>query len=192
MAYKVTRDPRGGTWHSSPGRKVYVAPRARAPVSYNFGGGGEDPSYTAAIAAQTAQLQADEARRQAASRQILGLGDVSDAFQRQQLSNEYGLGGDTSNPYSRAAVLQANYKKSQASNVGSYAAKGQLYSGALQTAQNAATGSYNQGYDALQRSYQKSLQSIAQQRLNRYATQGQGIDDSTYASISRGLSGLGA
>jgi hypothetical protein len=53
-------------------------------------------------------------------------------------------GVDTSNPYSRAALLQRSYDNTKRGNTTSLAARGQLYSGALQNAQNTAFTNFNQ------------------------------------------------
>jgi len=193
-AYRTVKVP-GGTRHIWPnGRNVFIkaptarinSPRADAPgapgatgaagVSYDIGGTPID--YAAE-------------NQKAVSRQQLALGAASDTYDRSQLSNEYGF-GDTSNPYSRAMMLEASYKKNQGSNTNSYAKQGQLYSGALQTAQNAATGSYNQSYDTLRRDYAKGQNAISQRALSRYSNAGTVMDDATYNSIQRGLTGLGA
>lgn len=50
---------------------------------------------------------------------------------------------DVSNPNSRAALLKRTYQQATRGNTNSYAARGQLYSGALQNAQN-ETGFQNQ------------------------------------------------
>ena len=127
--------------------------------------------------------------RKALARQTLALGEISDTYQRTQLSNQYGI-GDTTNPYSRAKLLEESYKGSRASTTNSYARQGQLYSGALQTAQQGVTSKYNKDNDAMQRAYQDSRNKIAQGRLDRYASSGQTIDDATYKSIQSNLQGL--
>lgn len=58
-------------------------------------------------------------------------------------------GVDTSNPYSRAALLQRSYDQSRAGNQTSYAARGQGYSGALVNAQAAAKTGFDTGSNQL-------------------------------------------
>lgn len=188
-AYRTIAAPKkGGSWHVYPsGRKVFVRGGG--------GGGGGIPSQAASGGVSYdiggAPIDYEAENRKAVGRQQIALGQASDAYERSQLANEYGF-GDTSNPYSRAALLESTYKRNQGSNVTSYAAKGQLYSGALETAQKGATSTYNQGYDALRRNYQKQLFQISQRALNRYAQNQTLMDDATYNSIQRGLTGLGA
>ena len=56
------------------------------------------------------------------------------------------------NPYSRAALLQKSYENTSRYNTNSMASRGQLYSGALQNAQNDASHNYSVGDDELRRS----------------------------------------
>lgn len=51
---------------------------------------------------------------------------------------------DPTNPYSRANLLQQNYQTQQRGSMNSYAAGGQLYSGALQNASNANVADFEQ------------------------------------------------
>lgn len=127
--------------------------------------------------------------RKALAKQTIALGEISDTYLRSQLQNQYGI-GDTSNPYSRAKLLEKSYRDSQAGNINSYARMGQLYSGALQKAQMETTSKYNQNYDAMQRDYSNAQNKITQGRLARYANAGQPIDDATYQSLRRSLQGL--
>lgn len=56
---------------------------------------------------------------------------------------------DVTNPFSRAALLARSHKQNVAGNTNSMAARGQLYSGALQNAQNAEGLNYLGGQNAL-------------------------------------------
>ena len=77
--------------------------------------------------------------------------------QKRELGISYGLGqfgGDaTSNPYSRAAMLQQSYNRSQRASLNQMAGAGQLYSGAMSNARAANMGQYGQQTDALQRDF---------------------------------------
>jgi hypothetical protein len=78
------------------------------------------------------------------------------ARQRQQAFLDYGytqdasgnLAFDPTNPYSQAAMLKRSYDQAQTGNTNSYAARGQLYSGALQNAQNESGFQYQRGTDS--------------------------------------------
>jgi hypothetical protein len=98
-------------------------------------------------------------------------------YQQGQLGGTYGLGvnaqggvfDDPSNPYSRAAALQESYRRAQLGNTTGMAARGQLYSGALQNAQNQAGRDYGQGRDALVRQFMAAQQQIQQGKLGASA-----------------------
>jgi hypothetical protein len=103
-----------------------------------------DPSYEGQVAALARQR--DDT--------LLGL-----AGQRTQGLQDYGytqaptgaLTFDPSNPFSRAALLRKNYMEGKQGTQTGMAARGQLYSGALQTAQAANDTGFNQGENSLQR-----------------------------------------
>jgi hypothetical protein len=79
-----------------------------------------------------------------------GSGDINDPGG----AGSYGIGGlDPSNPNSRAALLQRSYQNQQRGNTNSMASRGQLYSGALQNAQDEST----RGYQAQESSNQRSF-----------------------------------
>jgi hypothetical protein len=71
---------------------------------------------------------------------------------------------DPSNPFSRAALLQRHYDQSQAGATNGLAARGQLYSGALQNAQNENRFQLDQGNNANLSSLQAQLQALAGRR----------------------------
>jgi hypothetical protein len=118
-----------------------------------------DPSYGANVnAAQrnlTTTLQEDEA-------------------QRAQLGSTYGLGVDSagnvvddhSNPYSRAAALQTAYDNSVRGTNNAMAARGQLYSGALQNAQNYNAHQNLMGRDALVREFRNAQSALLKRDLS--------------------------
>lgn len=136
----------------SPAPKPFVAPQA-GPQALPV-----DPFYDAA----TGQAQ----RNLALTQQGL-------AYQRGQLGSTFGLGvsalgvviDDVSNPYSRAAALQESYDRSRQSNTTGMAARGQLYSGALQNAQNESAHQFDKDRDALIRQFMGAQQAIQQGEL---------------------------
>jgi hypothetical protein len=76
--------------------------------------------------------------------------------QKQQALLNYGydyvngtLTFDPRDPFSQAAMLKRNYNQAQTGNTNSYAARGQLYSGALQNAQNESGFQFQKGNDTL-------------------------------------------
>jgi hypothetical protein len=99
---------------------------------------------------------------------IAGLGQ-----QRQQGLLSYGytesapgqLAFDPTNPYSQAAMLKRNYDQARTGNTNSYAARGQLYSGALQNAQDESQFREGQASDALQKGLLAFLANNTQDRF---------------------------
>lgn len=93
--------------------------------------------------------------------------------QRAALGSTYGFGvgadgsvyDDPSNPYSRAAVMQAAYDRNKAGSATSFAARGQLYSGANQTEQDFITKNNQQDRDALIRQFLSANNNITQGEL---------------------------
>lgn len=87
---------------------------------------------------------------------------------RGQLGTVFGLGVDASgntiddhsNPFSRAAALQTSYDNSVRGTQNSYAARGQLYSGAVQEAQNWNARQNLQSRDNLVRSFMGARQRL--------------------------------
>ncbi len=76
---------------------------------------------------------------------------------------EYGF-DDTSNPFNRAAMLQRSYTENRTRATNSYAGQGQLYSGALQNAQNENRFQYDKSYDATKREYEGVLGGLRSRR----------------------------
>lgn len=134
-----------------------------------------DPTYEAAMGiAQRNQTQ-----------QLALLG-----AQRQALGQQYGYGvnaaggvfDDPSNPYSRAAVLQVAYENHKRGNTNGMAARGQLYAGSLQNAQNDAATDNSQARDQLIREFLAANSNISQAEL---AARNAYEDDVTNAGAAR-------
>ncbi len=64
---------------------------------------------------------------------------------------------DASNPYSQAAMYARQYDQARTGNTNSYAARGQLYAGSLQNAQNDAYFREGQAMDSTQKALQAAL-----------------------------------
>ena len=101
-----------------------------------------DANYEAAIASsqQSHDITAGDLTRQRAQG-LLDYGYTQDATGA--------LTFDATNPFSQAAMLKRNYDQAQRGNTNSYAARGQLYSGALQNAQDESGFQYQRGSDTL-------------------------------------------
>lgn len=112
-----------------------------------------DPGYDAAIGAAGYGLQSSL---------------LSAQYQRGQLGQTFGLGidpqgnvfEDVSNPYSRAANFQKQYAQAQRGAQTSMAARGQLYSGAYQNAQNANADALSRNRDQNIREFMAAHQAI--------------------------------
>lgn len=110
--------------------------------------------------------------QQAQAQLAMGLGNAWDTYQRGQIENDYGLGADASNPYSRAKLLEQSYQQNQRGANTSYASQGQLYSGAYQNAKDYNARNYAVGQDRLQREYQGAKDQITKGSLDRYSQYG--------------------
>lgn len=64
---------------------------------------------------------------------------------------------DTTNPFSRAALLKQSYNQGRVGSVNSMADQGQLYSGSLQNALNAGQFNYEQGQDSIAKQLQQLI-----------------------------------
>lgn len=133
----VARRP-GATGTLSPGSAVRPAAlQVAAPAA-------AAAAAPAAAAAQALPINPQYGADVNAAQRNLDTTLQTDQAQRAGLGATYGLGvdatgnviDDKSNPYSRAAALQTAYDQSVRGTNNSYAARGQLYSGAIQNAQN--------------------------------------------------------
>lgn len=115
------------------------------------------------------------------------LADADAAYQGQRIENEYGLGADTSNPWSKAKLLEENYKRSQRGTQNS--AGNQLYSGSYQRAQSENTRNYSMGYDQLARGYQDAKYNVTRGQLGSYAENAMGVDDEKFRALLRAITG---
>lgn len=186
QSYSIRPHPSKSGYHQhvyAGGRVVSV--RGPHTAAEDGGGGGAqgaaaDP-YTAP-APPDPQLE----QQRIATQQSLQIGDAWDQYSRTRLSNTYGI-GDTSNPYSRAKLLEDSFRRKQGSTLGNYASQGQLYSGALNVAQNDDQRQFSIDKDQMERSYYDSLANIEKGRLDRYSSAGMAMDQGTLNSILEAL-----
>lgn len=120
------------------------------------------------------------------------LADATAQWQRGDLAADYGFdatgGIDPNNPYSRAALLQENYRRSLRGTTNNYASAGQMYSGARHRALDEGTRQYSIGFDQLQRGYQRGQTQIGLDWVNAY---NQSYGDETGALLQALLSAIG-
>ena len=190
-----------GSYHSRPERTPAQKQTYKPGSSTVPGGGtflpGQYPSASVAPASPTGPaapaqpLDPNVVNQQVIARRNVTLGDLRATFDQGNLDQEYGFGaGGAANPYSRAALLQEHFKRSQLGTTNSYAANGQLYSGAYGRMQNENQRNYDIGYDQLRRAYDAQSGNIALDRLGTYANAGTGVDDATFQSLLKQLGGL--
>lgn len=117
----------------------------------------------------------------------VALSNAYGTYQLGELENVYGLGNDTSNPYSKAKLLEDSYNRSRRGSLNSYAEVGQLHSGAYGRAQGENQRNYLMGYDQLSRSYTGAKQNIGLAGLQTYANAGTSIDQATFDAALRAL-----
>jgi hypothetical protein len=110
------------------------------------------------------------------------------AFDRGNIGREYGFLAngaiDPNNPNSRAAMLQRSYQQGQTGDNTSFAAQGQLYSGAYQNQINDRTRGYNTDNANLQAAQN---QATGQTYLNQFAGSGGGASPEQIAALLRAL-----
>lgn len=104
--------------------------------------------------------------------------------QRLATKQEYGF-EDVTNPFSRAKMLQESYQRGQQAQVAGMAARGGLYSGALQQRQELGTQGYQRNRDVLQRQYQGALADIGGREAQALSRRDQALLDALRESIAR-------
>lgn len=131
--------------------------------------------------------------QQAASRNALRVGDAWDTYQTGLTQSEYGFdpsgGIDPRNPYSRAALARRQYQDSQRGAMNSYAAQGQLYSGAYRNAQDTTARNYDVTLDSLKKGLQGDLAGITKGKVDRYSQYGVGLDEAKFDALIKALGG---
>lgn len=183
----------------------YIQWREKSPWLTQYPGVSDRPSMPSTVPGQPQppDLQAPkdkppappydpmlDAYRASANRNAVA-GQAWGTYQSGELDRDYGFtpegAVDPNNPYSRAALLQRSYQDSVRGNTNSYAASGQLYSGALKNAQNRAFQNYDIGLDSLKRDLGRARAGVVKGQLDSYAGIGSSIDDATFSSLLKAL-----
>ena len=99
--------------------------------------------------------------------------------------NNYGFGGDTTNPYSQAAMLQKSYDQNRARTLNSSASAGQLYAGSMQTAQDANLSNLEASNSALYGKYQDEIAVLADDLLTAGTDKDTGLLGADEGAIAR-------
>jgi hypothetical protein len=89
--------------------------------------------------------------------------DILRDYGYQEGGEQFSFGAvDPNNPFSKAALLKQSFEKAQRGNTNSMAARGQLYSGALQRSQDNSLSEYQQGDNALLTALRQNLGQLGQ------------------------------
>jgi len=121
---------------------------------------------------------------------------AQNTYQANQLGQSYGysldpvsgaVAEDPTNPFSKAALLRQSYERSRAGTTNGMAARGQLYSGALQNAQNYNALNYTQSSDTNQRDFRNAAQSLLQGRLDTNTGADSQIDQAGWSRYDRAI-----
>jgi hypothetical protein len=121
----------------------------------------------------------------------VGYADAQATYDRGRIQRDYGYDAtgavDPSNPYSRAALLDRHFKETTMGNTNSFASQGQLYSGALQDAQNASTFNYLGDSNNLKNQYSDAINQTGLNQLGAYANAGSAVSSDQIRAILKAL-----
>lgn len=139
-------------------------------------------------ARQTAQLPWDAQYESEVAQQNLGYNNKIAGLQAQEMNvqGDYGI-NDTSNPFSRARLLQQSFDQARQRTWNSATAAGQGYSGSTSAAITADQSAYNQDYNNLRNEYSRSLADIDSQRSQALQDQQGGILSAKAAALERAI-----
>jgi hypothetical protein len=152
---------------------------AQAAIADAPGPVGAPPPDPAAIAAE------------AAAGRNVQYADAQATYDQGRIGRDFGYNAqgavDPSNPYSRAALLDRNFRQSTLGNTNSYASQGQLYAGSLQNAQNATTFGYLSDSNSLKNQAADAYHQTYSNQLGAYANAGGAVSDAKYNAILKAL-----
>lgn len=197
-----------GSWHSVPwvqhqGQITGNQQAKTALMNYGRPGGPTSPAALpgfpggppvpagAALATPASAQPVDPSVENAAitANRNVAIGRGEAAYQQGNLGFDLGYnpGGtiNTANPYSRAALLQLSHEHDLAGANTSYAAQGQLYSGAYGRAKAGADRNYGQAEAANRTAFQRGTHSIQTGLLNTFGNAGTGVSDADFAALLR-------
>lgn len=186
----------------APGLVAQVAPPPAAPSTTSPAGGSQQQGgtpYSPGVSGILEQTRANIAANLAS--QVGGINQAENAG-----ANEFGfavkwkptvgpngerevesIAVDPANPFSRAALLQRSYDQAKRGSTNSYAARGQLYSGALQNAQDENTFGFQRGDDQLRRAFASFILGQEGNRSQAVSAAGQARIAAASAALSQQL-----
>lgn len=168
--FLVPKDPANPRGPLTPATQGQIATEANLPTSPPV-----DPAF--------------EAQKLAANRGVK-LGDAFDTYKTGRTVTEYGNVDNPMgelDPYTRAGLLAESFRRAKRGSTNSYAAQGQLYSGALQNAQNENERNFNLGREDLRRGKTDALDALLSNKITRYSQAGVDIDQGALDAILRAL-----
>lgn len=119
----------------------------------------------------------------------IALGNSEAAYQTGNNNFDYGYNADGSsnaaNPYSRAAMLEESYAASKRGTTNSLASQGQLYSGAMGSAQGRNDKNYARGEADNRLAWQRAQHGIQSGQLANYASNAIGVGDADFNALLR-------
>jgi hypothetical protein len=182
-----------GSWHSKPqqtGPVKGATPLQQGAVPTTDQTTGVT-SYNQIPTPQPPDPSLDAARLSANRNNALATSEG--AYQTGNLNFDYGYtpagGVDTSNPYSRAALLQLGHENQARGTTNGMAAAGQLYSGAIQNQRGIDDTNYAQADAANRLAYQRGLHSIQAGQLNTYANNSLSTTGGDFDSLLKSVYG---
>lgn len=117
--------------------------------------------------------------------------DAQATYDRSRINRDFGYnaagGVDPSNPYSRAALLERNFKQQQAGDTNSFADQGHLYSGALQNQKNETTFGYLSDRNTLRNQYSDANNDVTLGQLGAYSSAGGAVSQERINALLRAL-----
>jgi len=157
--YAASKKPGGDGVGGATAKAGYTAPAAAAPPPTPY-----DPYATPYFQGAWGIANADYANKVThlqdnENTAALGIGAnlTRDSNNRVTGANIDYSTIDTTNPFSKAALLQRNYMQQKEGTTNSYANQGQLYSGALLNQRSNQQFGFEQGQDSLQKQLQQIL-----------------------------------
>jgi hypothetical protein len=166
------------------GYKPPATPKAPASGAYVASA----PAPPVPVSNPTPSIEADTGYASQVAAINKSRADALTALTAQEGATKRGYGiEDTSDPFSKAAMLQQSLQRNQRSSTNGLAAAGQLYSGALQNSQNNNQSNYNENYDSLKKSYDAALAAIKQQRATVETSADGQIGDAQGDALTRAI-----
>lgn len=191
MAYKWPTDgPMALPKHSIPWEQELANRKAKGATTVpNWTGGAPIPIGSGQATPQPPDPNL--ALQTATGTRNVALARGEGAYQQGNLNFDYGYNTDgsvnTSNPYSRAALLMLNYQHQQNATTNQMAAAGQLYSGAYANQQGIDQGNYAQADAANRLGYQRSTHGVQAGVLGTMATNALGVGDEAFQALLKAV-----